>query len=78
MSYPKIKDFKDFLFKAKAIKEEYGGIESPQFCLEYVVGWRNYIYAKTNISLKNRGYMWEYLNDDCTIQELLVEYYRKK
>ena len=74
MIYPKIKDFRDFIDKADKIKEIYGGVLSDKFNLKYVCGWRNYIYSKTNISLKFRHYMWEYLNEDVTKIDLISIY----
>lgn len=74
MIYPKIKDFRDFIDKADKIKELYGGVLSDKFNLEYVCSWRNYIYSKTNISLKFRHLMWEYLNEDVTKMDLISIY----
>lgn len=74
MRYPKIKDFRDFIDNADEIKEMYGGILSKKFNYEYAIKWRFYIYTRTNISLKFRNYIWEYINDDISKIELLSIY----
>lgn len=78
MEYPKIKDFKDFILNSDKIKNLYGGIFSEKFNYEYVHEWREYIYTRTNISKKLRGYIWEYLNEDITKIELISEYLKHK
>lgn len=78
MDYPKIKDFKDFIFKSEVVKKEYGGIMSEKFCLEYVLGWREYIYTRTNLSMKIRHGIWEYLNNDVTKKDLIDLYMQNR
>ena len=78
MEYPKIKDFRDFIDKADKIKEIYGGILAENFNYEYAINWREYIYTRTNISFKLRGYMWEYINDDISKMELISVYLSNK
>ena len=74
MDYPKIKDFKDFLQNADKIKEIYGGVLSEKFSYTYVIGWREYVYTRTNISLKFRHLIWEYINDDIRKIDLISIY----
>lgn len=78
MEYPKIKDFRDFIDKADKIKEIYGGVLSENFNYEYAKNWREHIYTRTNIALKQRHCMWEYLNDDITKIELINAYLANK
>ena len=73
MKYPKIIDFQHFVETCDDIKAAYGGINSPKFNLQYVQGWRNYIYSRTNINKKARGVIWEYLNSD--IDKVYLAYY---
>lgn len=78
MKYPKIKDFNDFLSNCGKIKQEYGGILSPNFSLKYVHEWREYIYSRTNISMNGRHAIWEYLNYDIDEFGLIALYYKCK
>lgn len=78
MKYPPIKDLKSFIFEAKEIRELYGGVYSPYFCSEYVVGWRDYVYSRTNIKKYHRELIWEYLNYDIEEDILIFEYIRNK
>lgn len=78
MEYPKIKDFRDFIDKADKIKEKYGGVLAENFNYEYAIGWREYIYTRTNIALKLRHCMWEYLNDDLRKTDLVMIYLANK
>ena len=78
MEYPKIKDFRYFLFHSDIIKAEYGGILSEKFNLEYALGWREYIYTRTHLSMKIRHGIWEYLNDDITKIQLVDLYMQNR
>lgn len=78
MEYPKIKDFKDFILNADKIKEIYGGILDEKFNYEYAIGWREYVYSRTNISMKLRHLIWEYINDDLTKLELMQLYFANR
>ena len=77
--YPKIVDFKDFIFNCKKIRKEYGGVYSDRFYEKnYIANWRDYIYSRTNMTKRQRELMWEYLNYDIKKEALIDELLRHK
>ena len=77
--YPKIVDFKDFIKNCKKIRKQYGGVYSDRFLEKnYIANWREYVYSRTNLPWRQRYLIWEYLNYDINIEQLVDELLRHK
>lgn len=77
--YPKIVDFKDFIRHCSDIRKEYGGVYSDRFYEKnYIANWRDYIYSRTNLTWRQRYLIWEYLNYDVGVEDLICEQIRHK
>lgn len=77
--YPKIIDFKYFIFNCSKIRKEYGGVYSDRFYEKnYIANWRDYIYTRTNMTKRQRELIWEYLNYDVEKEVLIVELLKHK
>ena len=77
--YPKIVDFRYFIYNCKKIRKEYGGMYSDRlFEKNYISNWRDYIYSRTNMTMRQRDLMWEYMNYDIKKEALIDELLRHK
>lgn len=61
--------FKEILQNAEALKTHYQGFLSPFFNVKKIVEWRDYVYSLPIEEWKSDR-VWEYLNDDITLDKL--------
>ena len=60
--------FEEILQNAEALKTRYQGFLSPFFNVEKIVKWRDYVYSLPIDEWKSDR-IWEYLNDDITLDK---------
>lgn len=62
--------YDDFIENYEVIKEYYEGLLSPFFDVPRIRVLKTKIYS-LNVSIKRKDMLWELLNSDITIEELL-------
>ena len=63
--------FKEILQNAEALKTRYQGFLSPFFNVERIIEWRDYVYSLP-IEEWESDRVWEYLNDDITLEKFKI------